>query len=79
MAEEVEVKWEDIELLSTEEVTVYPAPGEERKVIAVTYVYKDYPPRTVWIDKDKYTKENLLRLIREDLKTVLRGPVMPPE
>jgi len=78
MAEIPEIKWEDIKIWSTTEMEVFEKPGVSRKVIAVTYTYKDYPPRTVWIDKDKYTKENLLKLIQEDLKAVIRGPVLPP-
>jgi len=74
----VEVRWEDIRVLSTEEVTIYPEPAKAVRVLAVTYTYRDYPPRTVWIDRAKYTRENLLRLIREDIARVVRGPELPP-
>jgi len=78
MAEIPKIKWEDIRIETTHDVKIYVEPGKAKPVIAVTYTYKDYPPRTVWIDKDKYTKENLLKLIQEDLAAVIRGPVLPP-
>ncbi|MEM4469075.1 MAG: hypothetical protein QXS32_08435 [Candidatus Nezhaarchaeales archaeon] len=78
MAKVPEVKWEDIRIWSTQEITIYPEPGKAVKVIAVTYSYKDYPPRTIWVDKDKYTRENVLRAIKEDLSTVLSAPALPP-
>ena len=78
MAKEPEIRWEDIRVLHTEEIVVYPEPGKPKSVVAFTYVYQDYPPRTIWIDKDKYTRENILKLVREDLKSILRGPMLPP-
>lgn len=78
MAAKIDVKWEDIRIWSTQEITVYPEPGKATKVIALTYSYKDYPPRTIWVDKDKYTKENVLKAIKEDLSAVLSAPALPP-
>jgi len=77
LAARVTVRWEDIRILSTETVEVYPAPEQVRRVLAVHYVYKDYAPRTVWIDEEKYTREELLRLIQEDMERVIAGPRMP--
>jgi len=77
MAGRVTIRWEDIKILSTEPVEIYPAPEQVRRVLAVTYVYKDYAPRTVWIDEDKYTRQNLLKLIQEDMEKVIAGPRMP--
>jgi len=31
----------------------------------------------VWIDEDKYTRQNLLKLIQEDMEKVIAGPRMP--
>jgi len=78
MTSAIDIKWEDIRIISTEEITIYPKPGQTSQIVVVTYIYKDFPPRTVWIDKDKYTKQNLLRLIQEDLKSLTKPPVLPP-
>jgi len=77
MSKPLEVKWEDIRILSTEEVETYPQPGKKVIVLAVTYVYKDFPPRTIWIDKDKYTRDNLLKMVKADLERIIGGPMLP--
>jgi len=73
----VTVKWEDVRIWTTTEMTVMPELGKSRQVIAVTYTYKDLPPRTVWIDKDQYTRENLLKMVQADVEAVMRGPILP--
>jgi len=78
MAEIPRITWEDIKVWSTQEMEVFVAPGQTKKVIAFTYSYKDYPPRTIGVDKEKYTKPQVLELIKEDIKELLRGPVLPP-
>jgi len=49
-------------------MTVFPSLHEVKKVLAITYRVDDYPPRTIWIDEDKLTDENLKNAIKEDLK-----------
>jgi len=52
-------------------VVKIPASDEEVTELArISYQYPGLPPRTVWIDKDKATKENVLKLIKADLARV---------
>jgi len=72
------IRWEDIRVLSAEEIEVYPAPEVVEKVISFTYVYKDYPPRTLFIPKAKYIKPEVLKMIEEDIAELEKGPILPP-
>lgn len=65
MAEELPA---EVQIIDETEITTYPRLGEEKKQIAVTYVAPGFPPRTIFIDKEKYSEEELKRLILEDLK-----------
>lgn len=58
----------EVEIIDESEITTYPRLGEEKKQIAVTYVAPGYPPRTIFIDKEKYSEEALKKAILEDLK-----------
>jgi hypothetical protein len=78
MAAKVEVKWEDLKILATEEIEVWKSPTSKVHVMQVTYTWRDFPPRTIWIDKEKYTRENVLKLIAEDLSKLMRAPALPP-
>jgi len=78
MAEPLRITWEEIKVWSTQEMEVFVAPAETKKVIAFTYSYKDYPPRTRWVDKDKYFKPHVLELIKQDVKELIKGPTLPP-
>jgi len=40
---------------------------ETREMARITYKYDGLPPRTIWIDTDKATKENVARMIKADL------------
>jgi len=57
-----------IRIIREEEITVYPEPERPVQQIAVTYVYEDYPPRTLFIDKEKYTMATLKMAIKEDIE-----------
>jgi len=54
--------------LRREEITVYTAPGVPKQIVVVTYQAEDLPPRTVWIDKEKFTEALLHEVIREDVR-----------
>lgn len=41
------------------------------KIVRTTYSTEGYPPRTVWIDKSKYSKQAVIDFIRADLKDAL--------
>jgi len=64
-----------VKILSEFEFDTYPKIGETKRVVAVTYQIEGMSPRTVWIDKDKYTDENLKKLIQEDLEKAKKGGV----
>lgn len=57
-----------VTILSEQELTVSPRPGVTKQVVAVTYLAPGLPPRTIWIDKDKYTEDNLKQVIRQDME-----------
>jgi len=45
------------------------------KVLRLTYQVAGFPPRTIWIDYDKATKENIMRMIAADLSKLLMRTV----
>jgi len=72
MAEEKPKKEEyEVTIISRDEYTTYPKPGVEEKLIAVTYAYADYPPRTIYIPKEVYSPEKEKEEIRKDIETFL--------
>jgi len=63
-----EKKTYNVTILARREITVYPKIGQEAKQIAVTYVAAGLPPSTIYIPKEKYTKDYEKKLIREDIE-----------
>ncbi|MCD6434711.1 MAG: hypothetical protein J7L14_03790 [Candidatus Diapherotrites archaeon] len=57
-----------VQILSRYTIKVSPAPGQEKRVIVVTYTAPGIPARTLWIDEDKYSDEALKAMIREDME-----------
>jgi len=49
--------------------------GKTIPVLRITYTIPGFPPRTIWIDRDKATKENITKLIQEDLTALLERKV----
>jgi len=58
----------EVTIISEEQIPQYMPDGEAYIMIAVTYTYNDRPPRTVWIDKTKYSDEALKDAIRHDIE-----------
>lgn len=52
----------------TELIEVPLPSGEVNKVLAVTYEAPGLPPRTLFVDKEKASEEEILKLIRLDLE-----------
>ena len=42
------------------------------KIIKVTYSMEGYPPRTLWIDRSKYSKQAVIDYIKADIKYSFR-------
>ncbi|MFQ6052670.1 MAG: hypothetical protein ACE5OO_00365 [Candidatus Bathyarchaeia archaeon] len=49
-------------------VKVKPGLEEEKDVYRVTYWSRDIPPRTLWIDKEKWSPEAERKAIQADMK-----------
>ena len=58
-------------IVAREVINITGAGGKVIPVMRFTYVVENFPPRTVWIDKDKATKENVTKLITADLSSLL--------
>ena len=58
-------------IVAREVINITGAGGKIIPVMRFTYVVENFPPRTVWIDKDKATKENVTKLIAADLSSLL--------
>lgn len=69
-----ELKWEDVAVTSIVEVETYTGVGGVKKLLAVTYVYRDYAPRTVYLAPGPVTRERLLKAVAEDLKSISTPP-----
>jgi len=59
-----------IEILERLRVIVKPSIDEEAPMIAVTYKTDTGIVRTVWIDEEKATEENIQKLILADLEAI---------
>ena len=58
----------EVTIISEEEIPHYQPDGGVTVMIAVTYTANDRPPRTVWIDKPKYSDAVLRQAIRSDME-----------
>lgn len=67
MAENVEKEAEEVTISRTE-IKVPGVTGSPKTQIYVTYSTKDLPPGLIVIDKDEWTKEKEIELIRANLK-----------
>ena len=60
----------EVTIVDEREITIRPTPEEEKKVVAITYRVETKPPRTVYVDKDKYTDEAVKEAIKLDMAKV---------
>jgi len=58
-------------IVAREVINITGAGGKIIPVMRFTYVVENFPPRTVWIDKDKASKENVTKLVAADLSNLL--------
>jgi hypothetical protein len=58
-------------IVAREVINITGAGGKVIPVMRFTYVVENFPPRTVWIDKDKASKENVTKLVATDLSSLL--------
>jgi hypothetical protein len=58
-------------IVAREVINITGAGGKVIPVMRFTYVVENFPPRTVWIDKDKASKENVAKLVAADLSNLL--------
>ena len=57
-----------ITVLRRTDLPTYPTPGEAVLVRAITYQANMMAPRTVYIDKEKWTPETEKEVIKEDIE-----------
>jgi hypothetical protein len=62
----------NVVVLSRREVSVFPKLGQEVKQLLVTYVAAGLPPKTITIDKDKWSIDVEKMLIKEDVSQRLK-------
>jgi hypothetical protein len=58
-------------IVAREVINITGAGGKIIPVMRFTYVVENFPPRTVWVDKDKASKENVTKLVTADLSNLL--------
>lgn len=58
---------EEVNIISRASIVTYPKLGVAKKQMRVTYSTPDIPPRTIFIDEEKYNKETEAKLIKEDI------------
>lgn len=63
-----------IRVLKRTPITTSPRPGEVTTTLAITYQADDRPPRTIWIDKDKWSIEAEKEMIRKDIEERAKVP-----
>jgi len=65
----------EVTIISEEQIPQYLPTGEAVIMIAVTYTAENRPPRTVWIDKAKYSTELVRQAIKADMaRAVTEAP-----
>lgn len=57
-----------VTIISEEQIPQYRPDGTVNIMIAVTYIAPNMPPRTVWIDKTKFSPQILAQAIRADME-----------
>ncbi|MCL5026635.1 MAG: hypothetical protein M1531_09115 [Chloroflexi bacterium] len=58
---------DQVTIVNEYQYVAYPAPNHPVVMVAVTYQKGLNPPRTVFVERDKLTDENLRRIIQEDM------------
>jgi len=66
--QEVNEEEREVEITRRFEWVDYPKIGMPVEMIGITYVAPPLPPRTLNIEKEKFTEDKLPELIREDIK-----------
>ena len=59
-----------VTILRRTDLPTYPTPGEVVIIKAITYQADMMPPRTIYIDKDKWTEDVERDAIREDIEKI---------
>jgi len=62
----------EVTILDRREITTYPELRRPVTNVAVTYVHGELAPRTIYIPKEKYTKELVAKMIRADVEKLLK-------
>lgn len=57
-----------VTILRRTDLPTYPTPGEVVIIRAITYQANMMPPRTLYIDKDKWTPEAEREAVAEDIE-----------
>ena len=63
-----------IRILRRTPITTSPRPGEVLTTLAITYVADDLPPRTIWIDQEKWSLEVEKKMIHAELEELEKRP-----
>jgi len=58
-------------IAARQEIEIRPREGELVKVVRITYTVPGWPPRTVWLEAEKATKENIAALIKADVESLV--------
>jgi len=67
MVEKVEVK-KEVTILDRREITTFPKLKQPLVQLVITYVAGDLPPRTIFIEKDRWTKDAEKAAIKKDIE-----------
>lgn len=73
MAEEQKPKHR-IRVLKRTPITTSPRPGETVTTLAISYQVDSSPPRTIWIDKEKWSLEVEKEMVRKDIEERAKAP-----
>jgi len=52
-------------ILRSETLTIHPAPGVAKKIVAVTYRLGMWPERTLYIPAEQYNDDEAERIVKE--------------
>lgn len=65
-----------IRVLRRTPISTSPRPGETVITLAISYQTDDRPVRTLWIDKEEWTKEAEMAMIKKDIEERAARPVV---
>lgn len=70
MPEETKLNGETVDIIEEADYLTYPKVNQPLEMMRITYQYQNYPPRTIFVKKAEWTKDNKAGILRKDIAQI---------